>query len=89
MWLSWLHSNTNTHLDLGQIDCYFTGLRRPHKIMTLNIVIGLDEYLLNTNYPCQEAGHKRGVVWYGSSYKSEYPHVNFQLMIFRHVYHVY
>ena len=45
MWPFWLHNNTNIHLDLRQIDCYFmpVGLR-PHKIITLNIVV--DEYLL-------------------------------------------
>ena len=38
MWLFWLHNNTNIHLDLRQID--------SHKILTLSIVAGLNEYLL-------------------------------------------
>ena len=40
-----LHNNTNIHLDLQQIECLWS-----HKIITLNIVAGLDEYLLNATY---------------------------------------
>ena len=45
MWSIWLHDNTNINIDLRQIECYFIR-PSPHEIITLNIVVGLDEYLL-------------------------------------------
>ena len=52
MWLFWLHNNRNINLDLRQVSVILFSLW-PHKIITLNIVVGLDEYLLNNDQSTQ------------------------------------